>query len=143
MTPNLRIRIGIGALGVVLGGFGVYLLLALGLANLIDTIIWLVGGVVLHDGVLTFATIAVVSIGALIVPRRAKAAAAAVFLVVGTVTVTAVPVLGRFGAHSDNPTLLDRNYFAGWLVFAGLVCAIAAVVLLLQGRWPRSRPRER
>ena len=32
----------------------------------------------------------------------------------------AIPVLGRFGARHDNPTLLDRNYVAGWALVAGL-----------------------
>jgi hypothetical protein len=38
-----------------------------------------------------------------------------------------VPTLGRFGATADNPTLLDRDYLAGWLVFAAIVVAGAAV----------------
>ncbi|MCW2678630.1 MAG: hypothetical protein JWM62_31, partial [Frankiales bacterium] len=36
--------------------------------------------------------------------------------------------LGRFGERPDNPTLLDRPYWVGWLV---LVVLVAAVVLLL------------
>ena len=35
-------------------------------------------------------------------------------VVLRTVTVTAIPVLGPWGARPDNPTLLDRNYVAGW-----------------------------
>ena len=47
-----------------------------------------------------------------------------------TVTLATVPVLGRFGALPDNPTLLDRPYLAGWSVLAGLVAAgvVAATV---------------
>jgi hypothetical protein len=54
-------------------------------------------------------------------------------VVLATVTVVAVPVLGRFGARADNPTLLDRNYVLGWLalatltvVFSGASAALAA-----------------
>ena len=47
-------------------------------------------------------------------PGRLRAPAAAAFVVLGSVTLLAIPVLGRFGARPDNPTLLDRHYVAGW-----------------------------
>lgn len=135
-------RVALGAAGVLVALFGFYQLLGRGFSNLVGTVIWLAGGLVLHDGVLAFATIAVVWVGALLVPHRHRAAVAAGFLVLGTVTVSAVPVLGRFGARPDNATLLDRNYLAGWLVFAGLVCAATAVAILLRRRTPGpGRPR--
>jgi hypothetical protein len=117
---------------------GVYELLGRGPANLVGTVLWLAGGVILHDGVLAFATLAVVWVGALLVPARLRAPGAAALIVLATVTVSAVPVLGRFGARPDNPTLLDRNYLAGWLVFAGLVSAGTAGVVLLRRRRSRS-----
>ncbi len=45
--------------------------------------------------------------------QAAKAPAVVGCVVLGSVTLLAVPVLGRFGERSDNPTLLDRNYTAG------------------------------
>ena len=48
-------------------------------------------------------------------------------MVLGAVTLLAVPVLGRFGAQPDNPTLLDRAYGPGWLVLAGLTVLLAVV----------------
>jgi hypothetical protein len=38
-----------------------------------------------------------------------------------------VPVLGRFGAKADNPTLLDRPYWLGYAVVVTVVVALAAV----------------
>ncbi len=127
-------RLALGAAGVLLGLFGAYQLLKLGVGNLVGTVVWLAGGVLLHDGVLAFATIAVVGVGAVLVPPRLKAPLAAAFVMLGTVTLTAVPVLGRFGARADNPTLLDRHYLLGWLVFAVLVGVVTAASVLLQGR---------
>jgi hypothetical protein len=127
-------RIALGGVGVLVALFGVYELLGLGLGNLVATVVWMVGGVVLHDGVLAFATVAVVWVGAMVVPRRWKAAVAGGFLVLATVTVSALPSLGRFGARPDNPTLLDRNYLAGWLLFAALVCLGTVAAALLGGR---------
>lgn len=135
----MRTRLTLGAGGVALGLFGAYQLLGLGLDNLLGTGLWLAGGVLLHDGVLAFATIAVVGVGTALVPQRLKAPLAAAFLVVGTVTLTAVPVLGRFGARPDNPTLLDRNYLVGWLVFVTAVGIATAAAVLLAGRPGRPR----
>ena len=50
-------------------------------------------------------------------------------VVLGPVTLVAVPVLGRFGARPDNPTLLDRPYLLGYAVVALLSAAIALVGL--------------
>lgn len=136
----MRTRVTVGAAGVALGLFGAYQLLSLGLENLLGTVVWLAGGVLLHDGVLAFVTIAVVSMGAVLLSRRLKAPLAAAFVVLGTVTLTAVPVLGRFGARADNPTLLDRNYLVGWIVFVGAVGVVTAAGVFLAGR-PR-RPKK-
>ena len=130
----MRTRLGLGASGLVLGLFGAYQLLSLGLDNLVGTLIWMAGGVFLHDGVLSFAMIAVVALGALLLPRHLKAPLAAAFLVLGTVTMTAVPVLGRFGARPDNPTLLDRNYLLGWLLLVVVVGVATWLAVLVRAR---------
>ena len=136
----MRTRLVIGAGGVVLGVFGAYQLLSLGLDNLFGTVVWLVGGVLLHDVVLSFATILLLRVGAVLVPRRLRASLAAALVVLGTVTLAAVPVLGRFGARADNPTLLDRDYHVGWLMFVAVVGAVSAADVILEGR--RQKPQK-
>ena len=115
-------RLALGGLGVLLAAYGVLRLLELGWDNLVATVVWMAGGVLLHDAVLVPLTLVV---GALVLlalrSHPWRAATAAGMLVLATVTVTAVPVLGRFGAKADNPTLLDRPYVAGWLVLVALV----------------------
>jgi hypothetical protein len=46
------------------------------------------------------------------------------------VTLLGIPELGRFGARTDNPTLLDRHYWLGWSVMVTLVvgCVVVGVV---------------
>jgi hypothetical protein len=121
----------IGALGLGGAAYGVVTLLDVGLDNLRAAGIWLVGGVVLHDGLVAPATIAV----GLVVGRawrgRPPGAVVVGALVLGTVTLVAVPVLGRFGARADNPTLLDRNYVLGWLVLATLTVVVSGVAVLV------------
>jgi hypothetical protein len=81
--------------------------------------------VLLHDAILAPLVLALLVLGAAVLPDWARPPAAAATVVLGSVTVMAVPVLGRFGARPDNPTLLDRPYGTGWLLFAGLVLGYA------------------
>lgn len=127
------------ALGVAVGVYGGYLLLAQGLDNLVAAVIWLAAGVILHDGVIGPVLVALGVAVVMLVPHRVRAPIAAGLIVLGTVTMTAVPMLGRFGERPDNPTLLDRNYTVGWLVFAVLVLAGTALGVL---RALRSAPEE-
>jgi hypothetical protein len=120
------VRLSLGATGVVLVLVGVWHLLGRGPADLVATVVWLAGGVVAHDAVIAPV---VVLLGVALLPRLpawSRGPAVAGFVVLLTVTLTAVPVLGRFGAKPDDPWLLPRPYGALWLGFALVV--VAAVV---------------
>ena len=120
------VRLLLGALGLAAGAYGAMLLLDLGGANLRSTLVWVVGGVVVHDAVLAPLTIAL-GAGLVWLGRRGVRTGPLVVggVVLGTVTVAAIPVLGRFGARADNATLLDRDYLVGWFVFAGATVVIS------------------
>ena len=129
------VRVSLVGLGGLAGLYGAYLLLSrqdtdgnLAVAT------WLVGGVVLHDFVLVPVVLLLLAVGARLVPGTARRAVAAGLVVLGSVTLLAVPVLGRFGARPDNPTLLDRSYGLGWLVLAGLVALAVATATLVGSR---------
>jgi hypothetical protein len=102
--------------------------------QLVNAAVWLASGVVLHDFVLAPLVLALVYGGARVAPPAARAPAAAALVVLGSVTLLAVPVLGRFGARADNPTLLDRDYRAGWLALAGVVLLVTVVAALVRSR---------
>ncbi len=123
----MRLRLVLGALGVVMGAFGALRFLQLDLPDLVDAVLWLAGGVVLHDAVVAPLTILLTVVLGRVVPEawRSRVTVAAVVLL--TVTAVAVPVLGRFGARADNPSLLDRDYVGGWLVLAALVLVATLV----------------
>lgn len=131
-------RLALGGVGVLIGLYGVFRLLELGWDNLVATVVWLAGGVVLHDAVLAPIVVVVCALAVLALRSRPwRAAAAGGLVVLGTVTLTAVPVLGRFGAKADNPTLLDRSYVVGWFLLVVLV-----VLGTLLAGWSTAR-RER
>jgi hypothetical protein len=117
------IRVAMLACGVTAGAYGAFLLLDLGGANTRATVVWLVGGVVLHDGVIAPLTIVAAAAALRLAPRARLAPFVVGLVVLAPVTLLAVPVLGRFGARADNPTLLDRPYWLGWSVLVALVVA--------------------
>jgi hypothetical protein len=134
----MRLRIVVGGLGLVVGAYGAYLLLSRQDADqLVNAAIWLASGVVLHDFVLAPLVLGLVVAGARVAPAAARVPAAAALVVLGATTLLAIPVLGRFGARPDNPTLLDRDYTAGWLALAGVVVLVTVVTSLVRSRRQR------
>jgi hypothetical protein len=139
-------RLLLGLAGAAAAAYGALLLLDDGFGDLVDVATWLVSGVVLHDLVLAPLVIVLVVVASRLLPAVWRAPAAAALVVLGSVTLLAIPVLGRFGARADNPTLLDRSYWAGWAMIAGLtVLATAATVLVRARRMRRTgrNPRRR
>ncbi len=137
-------RVLLGLAGVATAVYGWLLLLDNGFGDLVDVATWLVSGVVLHDLVLAPLVIVLVVVTSRVLPDAWRAPAAAALVVLGSVTLLAIPVLGRFGARVDNPTLLDRSYWAGWALIAALVLlATAAMILGRVRRAARSSPRRR
>ncbi len=138
----MRTRLLIGALGMAAGLFGALRFLQRDVGDIIDSVLWLAGGVAVHDALVAPLTIAVTWVGGRFVPHGVRTRVALALVVLLTVTAVAIPVLGRFGARPDNPTLLDRNYPVGWLLVAGgvVVASLAARPLAtLVGR-RRGRP---
>lgn len=127
------------ATGLVVLGHGGWLLVSRE-DQLVDVAIWLVAGVLLHDGALAVLTLALGALAVRLVPVAARAPVAVGFVVLGPATLLAIPVLGRFGARADNPTLLDRDYTAGWLVLAATTTvAVVAAALVRSRRRPGGR----
>lgn len=123
--------------GAMVSAYGAWLLLGGGSVPAVAT--WLLAGVLIHDFVMVPVVLLVGVLLARWEPRWLGVPLAAGLLVLGSVTLLAVPVLGRFGARPDNPTLLDRDYLLGWCVLAGLVALGVGLGALATGR-RRSRP---
>ncbi len=124
------VRAAVGLAGVGLGVVGALKLLDLGGENLRAAGTWFVGGVILHDAVLAPATLLLWFLAVRVLGRKPPGALIVGAVVLASVTLIAVPVLGRRQARPDNATLLDRNYLVGWLVLAGLTLLVVTVSLL-------------
>ncbi|MGB7450274.1 MAG: hypothetical protein WA892_14270 [Ornithinimicrobium sp.] len=129
------LRYAVGAGGVLLGLWGVWLILgSADTADLVDIAIWLAGGVVAHDVLIAAVTLVVAALATRALPDVARAPATVGLVVVGTFTVVAIPFLGRFGASATNETLLDRNYVAGYLIVVAIVVAAVVATSLARAR---------
>ena len=131
MTTVRVIRTVLVLTGLGLASIGALRLFDLGWANFVAAAVWLGAGVVLHDAVIAPLTILIALGLARVLGARLSGALMVGLIVIGTVSIAAIPVLGRFGARLDNPSLLPRNYVAGWLVFV----AVVLVVAIVAGRW--------
>lgn len=138
----MRLRVLLAALGALAGAYGAFLLLSRQDGDqLVNAATWLAAGVVLHDFVLAPVVLGLVALGARVAPVAARVPLAGALVVLGSVTLLAIPVLGRFGARPDNPTLLDRDYTVGWLALAGVVLLGAVVAGLVRSRRQQGRVR--
>ena len=126
----MRTRLVLGGVGVLMGAFGALRFLQLDLDDIVNAVLFLAGGVIVHDGFLAPLTVVVVLLGTRVVPARMRTAVTMGLVVLATVTVTAVPVLVGFGARADNLTVLPRDYVLGWFVFAALVLVVTGVAAL-------------
>jgi len=135
IPPVSAARLALGAVGVALIGVGAWQLVGTSLPDLVNIVVFLAAGVIGHD--LVVAPLVVLA-GALVVPllpTRWRAPVVVGLVVLLTVTVTAVPVLGRFGAKPDDPGLLNRPYGMLWLMFAlTVLVVVTATVLRRSGR---------
>ena len=134
------VRVGVGAVGLAALGWGLTLLAGLG-RPVLDVVVWLAGGIVAHDAVLAPVVVGLGVLTATTAPAWLRPSLVRLLLVLGPLTLVAVPVLGHFGARPDNPTLLDRPYTAGWLVLA-LLAVVATVVDALRRRTVQEEDEE-
>lgn len=134
----------LGAAGGLLTAYGVWLLLSRqDLERNLDVALWLAGGVLVHDVLLGSVVIVVSLLATRLLPAVARPAAGAGLVVLGSLTLLAVPFLGGFGRENapDNPTLLDRDYTAGYLVLVATVIIVVVLPVLLHSLRARREQR--
>jgi hypothetical protein len=144
-----RTRALLGTLGVLLVGYGGWRILTTArLSRPADVGEWLLGALILHDGVLAPAVAAFgVAAHRLCAARAPRAAGflAGAFVAAAMVVVVAVPLIQRRGRGPAGSTLETRNYVGGLAVVLGIVAATAvfayALSILRERRSPGPRTR--
>lgn len=133
----------LGCLGVVLLAVGITKVFDHSAAAIRETGFWLLAGVALHDALLAPVVVVLGVVVVRLLPVWARTPVVAGLVVLGTSTLTAIPVLGRYGERPDNPTLLDRDYTAGWWTLVALVVVGVAAASWWQRRRLDGRPERR
>ncbi|KOU38218.1 hypothetical protein [Streptomyces sp. WM6378] len=98
-----------------------------------DVLIWLAGGVVLHDGVIAPL---VLGLGFMLGGLKNRGLVRGALLTAGCLTLVALPVLLR-PLPTANSSVLPLDYVRGLLISLAVVAVLA--VLLGAGRWARKR----
>ncbi len=122
-------RIGLGVAGILLGLYGaVNLLTGVDIGTLLVLALWLVGAVVIHDGVLSPAVLGVGWALHRWVPVRARRYTQAGLIAGGLITVVATPMILQQGAEPASKALLRQNFGGNLTLLLGLVAAASLVL---------------
>jgi hypothetical protein len=136
----MRTRVALALAGLLLGGFGVFRLFTqVPHPKLIMLGIWLIGALVIHDGILSPLVIAVSWILAHAVPPRARRYVQAALIMGGLVTVIAIPMIYRRGHQPQVKAILQQNFGGNLTVLLGIIGAVSLLLYALQVA--RDRPR--
>ncbi|MEU5432812.1 hypothetical protein AB0G73_05480 [Streptomyces sp. NPDC020719] len=129
-------RYAVGAIGVGLMGLGAFLAWS---QQPWDVVVWLVGAVVLHDGLIA-PLVLLVGLGVAATRPGVRGPLRAALLTAGCLTVIALPAILRPGPVV-NVTVLPLDYVRNWLVLLGVV--VVVTVLVMVGKRGRGGPGAR
>jgi len=132
-------RAGLGAVGVGLALWGLWLMRDFNREQLTSEAFWLAGGVVLHDAVLAPIVVLLGYGASRVLPGHFRSSTATAFLIWGTLTIVFLPVLSGQGGKAGNDTILGRPYVLSWVVMTVVLIAYAVVVALIRRRSGRGR----
>ena len=134
-----RLRTALGGLGVLVLAIGGGLAVSsLGLRS-IRLALWLGVPVLLHDGVLVPLVLVLGWLGRRLLPEPAWGPATCGLVATGTLTALGGVVLVQPGADPTLPSLLDRNYWAGYAAALAIVWLLTCLVAAARVSWARSR----
>ncbi|MGP9017434.1 hypothetical protein ACT1U9_03370 [Streptomyces sp. BR1] len=118
-------RYAVGAVGVGLMGLGAFLAWS---QRPWDVVVWLVGAVVLHDGLIA-PFVLLVGLGVAAARPGVRGPLRAGLLTAGCLTAIALPDILRPGPVV-NVTVLPLDYVRNWLVLLGVVVLATVVVMV-------------
>jgi hypothetical protein len=123
-----RWRIALGTTGVLLALFGVFRLVTqVPLGDVLVLGLWLIGAVVIHDGVLSPL---IIGVGVLLsrVPPRGRRYVQAALIAGAAVTVIALPMIYRRNSQPVEKAILLRNYGGNLSILLGIIAAATLVL---------------
>lgn len=137
----MRLRIALGAAGVLLGLFGVFRILTqVPGSDILVLLEWLVAALILHDGILSPLVAGVGAGLARVLPSRARRFVAPALVVGGMLTVIALPLIYRENSQPASKAILQQNYAGNLLLLLAIVaCVMFLAYLVTVARERRGR----
>lgn len=126
-----RWRYALVAAGVLLLLYGGVRLVAEVPAALPGLVLWMVGIVVIHDGLISPLVVGVGWLLARTVPPSGRRYLQTALVVGGLITIIAIPLIARRGTQPPAKALLLQNYGANLAILLGLVAALNLTAYLV------------
>ena len=126
-----RWRYALVAAGVLLLLYGGARLIAEVPRALPGLVLWMVGIVVIHDGLLSPLVVGVGWFLARTVPPGGRRYLQAALIIGGLITIIAIPLIARRGTQPPAKALLLQNYGANLAILLGLVAALNLAAYLV------------
>lgn len=129
----MRTRLALGSAGVALLLFGVYRILQHSdRTNPRGLLRWLIGAVILHDGILVPSTMLIGFVLTRLVKPRARRYVQAALVASALITVVAIPLIYRRGSQPAVKALEQQNYGLHLAILIALVFGVAALAYAAQ-----------
>ena len=126
-------RISLATVGILLGLYGVFRLLTnVGFVELLVLAAWLIMAVVIHDGILSPAVVAVGWFLARAVPPRGRRYLQGFLVVGGLMTVIAVPLMLRTDTQPVSKAMLLQSYGANLTLLLALAAALSLLLYAIR-----------
>jgi hypothetical protein len=126
-------RISLATAGILLGLYGVFRLLTnVGFVELLVLATWLIGAVVIHDGILSPAVVAVGWFLARRVPPRGRRYLQGFLVIAGLMTVIAVPLMLRKDSQPESKAMLLQSYGGNLTMLLALAAALSLLLYAIQ-----------
>jgi hypothetical protein len=142
----MRLRIALAVAGLLLGGYGVFRLVTeVPHAKLLVLGFWLVGALVIHDGILSPLVLAISWVLARVVPPRGRRYLQFALITGGLVTVIALPMIHRQKIGPAHKALLRQNFSVNLTIILAVVAVLtlgAYAVRVARDRVPAAASAE-
>jgi hypothetical protein len=136
-------RIILAIAGICLGLFGVFRLVTeIALYSLLVLALWMVAALAIHDGLLSPAVGTMGSLLRRYVPDRGRRFLQLALIMIGLVTVIAIPMIFLRGSQPPAKALLLRNYGANLTMIIGIIAVITLILYAIRAARDRAAPTE-
>lgn len=112
-----------GILLALFGGFRLVTTVPIGALAILA--LWMIGAVVIHDGIIAPATVAVGWALAKFIPPRARRYVQSCLIGGGLVTVIAIPLILRRDTQPVSKAILQQNYAGNLTVLLGIIACLS------------------